>query len=221
MSRRQQGFGLLEALLALAIGLMLLATAGQVLVSSQQSWHLQGAAARMQEDARLALQRLVQDIRMTGMFGCLATRTLDFPSEAAAQAFATPLQITRDADGQLASLRLLAGELPGATGAPDWTVLSDCRTWAKVIVGGHPANGDSLAFPLRQQHYRVHDGSLMLRSGGLNARLIDDVKGLWITQVQAGESERLDLRLHLFEPTQQLEQQYELSVALRNRLPAP
>ncbi|MGE7994101.1 PilW family protein [Pseudomonas sp. NPDC089554] len=221
MSRLQRGFGLLEALLALAIGLMLLAAAGQVLVSSQQSWRLQGASARLQEDARLALQRLVQDIRMTGVFGCLATHAIDFPSAAAAQAFAAPLQITRTTDGRLASLSLLAGELPGAAGAPDWTVLSDCRTWAKVLAGGHLADGDSLAFPLRQQHYRVHDGSLMLSSGGLNARLIDNVKGLWITQVQAGEGQRLDIRLQLFEPTQQLEQQYELSVALRNRLPAP
>lgn len=221
MSPRQRGFGLLEATLALAIGLVLLAAAGQALVSTHQSWQLQGAAARMQEDARLALQRMAQDIRMTGVFGCLTPRIIDFPNAAAAQAFATPLRITRTADGQLASLSLLAGELSGAAGTADWTVLTDCRTWAKVLAEAPPGNTEGLAFPLRQQHYRVHDASLMLSSGGLNARLIDNVRGLWITQVQGQQGQRLDLRLQLFEPTLQLEQQYELSVTLRNRLPAP
>ncbi|MDF0729162.1 pilus assembly protein PilW [Pseudomonas entomophila] len=219
MSRWQAGFGLLEALLALALGLMLLAAAGQLAVAVQQAWHLQGAAARLQDDARLALQRLAQDIRMTGMFGCLAHAAIDFPDPGVARAFATPLQINHGADGRLTSLSLLAAELPGGFGQPDWTLLTDCRSWAQVRPGRHLGSGDTLAFPLRQHLYRVQDGSLMLGSGGLNARLIDNVRGLWITREQAGEGERLDLRLELFEPVLRIEQRHALSVALRNRLP--
>ncbi|XAG01719.1 hypothetical protein GKC70_19825 [Pseudomonas sp. REB1044] len=74
MSARQRGFGLMEALLALALGLMVLAAAGQVLFSGQQLWRVQGALARLQEDAMLVLQRLALDIRMTASFGCLSRR---------------------------------------------------------------------------------------------------------------------------------------------------
>ena len=93
MSRTQGGFGLIEGVLALAIGLPLLAAASQLFVSAHDTWRLQGAAARLQADARLALQRMAQDIRMAGMFGCLRLQPGDFKDPAARQAFAHPLQV--------------------------------------------------------------------------------------------------------------------------------
>jgi divalent metal cation (Fe/Co/Zn/Cd) transporter len=42
MRRRPAGVGLIEALLALALGLMVLAAASQVFGSAYQAWRLQG-----------------------------------------------------------------------------------------------------------------------------------------------------------------------------------
>ena len=91
MRRCQAGFGLLEMVVALAIGLMLLAAASQLFVSAHQTWRLQSTAVRMQDSARLALLRMAQDIRMAGMFGCLRLSPDDFLVSGAEQAFARPL----------------------------------------------------------------------------------------------------------------------------------
>lgn len=68
---RQAGFSLLEAMLALSLGLLVLLGGNRLFIAASQSWQAQEAAARMQEDARHALQRLAQSLRMAGMFGCL------------------------------------------------------------------------------------------------------------------------------------------------------
>ncbi|MDH1657084.1 pilus assembly protein PilW [Pseudomonas mosselii] len=210
MRRRQTGLGLVEALLALALGLMLLVAAGQVFVSAYQAWRLQGAAARLQDDARLALQRMAEDIRQAGMFGCLRLETEDFADPGAAQAFASPIEVTGD------SLTLVGAELPGVLGSPDWTVLSDCRSWARVQPGQHVGDGELLALPVRRVTYRVHNGSLMLTSNAQHASLIDQVRALEVSRVEAGAGERLDIRLTLHDRQHGLEQHHSLSVALRN-----
>ncbi|HGM5581948.1 TPA: PilW family protein [Pseudomonas putida] len=217
---RQRGFGLLEALLALVLGLMLLATAGQALVSAQQAWRVQGALSRMQDDASLALHRLAQDIRMTGMFGCLAAETLEFIDPSAAQAFAQPLQIFQAGDGRGVTLSLVTADVPGAGGNPDWTVLTDCLGWAQVHPARQTGSATTLAFPLRRQTYRFHGDSLMLSGGGMNAVLIDNVRAFGVTRVDGNDGERLDLQLTLVDPVLDVERDYALSVALRNRLPA-
>jgi len=115
MRCRQSGFGLLEVMLALAIGLMVVVAAGQLLVSAHQSWRLQGAALRLQDDARLALLRMAQDIRMAGMFGCLRLEPADFQDPAARQVFNQPVEVGP------ASLGLVVAEPSGHAGLPDWT----------------------------------------------------------------------------------------------------
>ncbi|MHC6223992.1 PilW family protein [Pseudomonas sp. X10] len=219
--RRQLGFGLLEGLLALGLGLLLLAAASQVFVSAQQSWQFQGASARLQEDARLALQRLAQDLRMAGMYGCLSLEHSDFLDPVAAQAFAQPFQLSLDRDGRLLALTLVGGELPGAAGDPDWTVLTDCLTWAHVHPKRRAAVGDEIALPVRRQVYRLVGDSLRLGSGGSTAAIIDHVRDLRVSRVRLGEHERVDLLLTVFDPRQRIEQRYDLSVTLRNRLLGP
>lgn len=220
MTPRQRGFGLLEALLALALGLMLLAAAGQALVSAQQAWRVQGALSRMQDDASLAFQRLAQDIRMTGMFGCLAPEAIEFIAPSAAQAFAQPLQISHAGDGREVTLSLVTADVRGAGGNPDWTLLTDCLTWAEVHPARQAGSGTTLAFPVRRQTYRFQGDGLMLSGGGMNAVLIDNVRAFRVTHVVGNDGERVDLQLTLGDPVLGVERNYALSVALRNRLPS-
>lgn len=202
---RQAGFGLLEALLALALGLMLLAAAGQVFAASYQAWRLQGAATRLQDDARLALQRMAEDIRMAGMFGCLRLEAADFDDPADAQVFSMPI----DAAGE--RLTLVGAELPGLLGAPDWTVLTDCQGWARVY-RKPPPTGAMLALPVRRVTYRLSKGRLMFTTHAQHASLIDNVRALDVRRVGA----RVDIQLVMFDPVYRLEQHHALSVALRN-----
>ncbi|WP_449429972.1 PilW family protein [Pseudomonas putida] len=215
MNRAQAGFGLLEVLLALAIGLSLLVATSQLFVSAHAAWRLQGAAARLQDDARLALQRMAQDIRLAGMFGCLRLQADDFKDPTALQAFAKPLQVGPS------SLSLVVAELPGHTGAPDWTVLTDCIGHAQVHSQRIDSSGYPLAIPISRHHYGLDGTTLRLRRRGSSQPLVDHVRELRVEYVQLAQGARVDVQLTLFEPTLRIEQQHALSVALRNLAAEP
>ncbi|WP_191902198.1 prepilin-type N-terminal cleavage/methylation domain-containing protein, partial [Pseudomonas viridiflava] len=67
MNRPTRGFGLVELLLALAVGLVLILGASQVLIGARLTQASQQAATVLQDDARFVLNKLVQDIRQAGM----------------------------------------------------------------------------------------------------------------------------------------------------------
>ncbi|MGH8488990.1 MAG: PilW family protein [Gammaproteobacteria bacterium] len=66
----QAGVGLIEIMIALVIGLILIAGVSWIFLDSKQTYRLQDAQSRMQENARFALELLTNDIRMTGFSGC-------------------------------------------------------------------------------------------------------------------------------------------------------
>ena len=70
MATKQQGFTLVELMIAMTIGLILLGGVITILTSSQQVYRVNDALARMQENARYVFQVLSRDIRMAGYFGC-------------------------------------------------------------------------------------------------------------------------------------------------------
>lgn len=66
----QQGFSLVEMMVAITIGLLLLAGLGTVYLGSTQTFRQQEALARMQEGARYAFEVMTLDIRQAGYTGC-------------------------------------------------------------------------------------------------------------------------------------------------------
>jgi len=68
--RRISGFSLVELLVALTIGLFLVSGILYIYLSTRSSYSTNDAAARVQEDARFAMERLTRDIRMAGYTGC-------------------------------------------------------------------------------------------------------------------------------------------------------
>lgn len=64
------GFSLVELLVAMVIGLILLAGLVTLMVSTKKNYDVQDYSARLQENARFAIQFLSYDIRMAGFFGC-------------------------------------------------------------------------------------------------------------------------------------------------------
>lgn len=66
----QNGFTLVELMVAMVVGLILMAGVLQIYLSSKQSDRVLTAEARMQENGRFAMHFLVHDLRMAGYMGC-------------------------------------------------------------------------------------------------------------------------------------------------------
>ena len=213
MKRRQRGFGLHEVMIALALGLMLLAAASQVFVAAHQSWQLLSTAAHMQDEARLVLLRMAQDIRMAGMFGCLRLQPGDFAEVPARQAFGRPLQV------EGTRLSLVVAELPGQAGAPDWFLHTDCLE--TVRVSKQRQTGYPVVQPVSRYTYQLQGTKLTFKRADSKAQpLLENVREMRLERVQMAQGERIDIALTLYEPMLRLEQQHELSVAIRNPVPA-
>lgn len=70
--RRIVGLTLVELMVAITIGLIILAAVTRLFVSSRSTYNLEENLARVQESGRFAMEFLAQDIRMAGYAGCSA-----------------------------------------------------------------------------------------------------------------------------------------------------
>lgn len=69
----QRGFSLVELMVAMTIGLVVLAGVGYVYLESRVSFRAVDNLSRMQESARYALEVMAHDIRMAGYRGCASS----------------------------------------------------------------------------------------------------------------------------------------------------
>ena len=72
-SRKAPGFTLVELMVAITIGLIILAVISQVYVGSKRTYRVQEGLSRLQENGRYAVDFLGRDIRMAGYMGCVGT----------------------------------------------------------------------------------------------------------------------------------------------------
>lgn len=70
----QVGFSLVELLVAMGLGLFLMAGVSQVYVSSKQSFRVQDALSRIQENGRFAMDQMLRDIRGAGYKGACVSK---------------------------------------------------------------------------------------------------------------------------------------------------
>lgn len=230
MSSPRSGFGLIELMVALALGLLVVLGLTQVFLSTRETYLSQRSSALLQEDARYVLSKMAQEIRMVGMFGCLSIdRIIDAP-----QVFQTPVY-WQGASGSK-SLHMISADLGRQAAKPDWTVVSDCTTTAKAYPGGRLslAPGET-SFPLRELFYRFENGQL--RAGPNNTVLLDNVAAFDVSFGVAGSAttqsvlryedrpanassiRSVRIGLILRDPEGRVRDQvYHLVVALRNRL---
>ncbi|MGY2376897.1 PilW family protein [Pseudomonas sp. SDO524_S393] len=234
MKAYARGFGLLESLLALAVGLLLVLGVSQVVISTRLTHASQQAAMLLQDDARFALGKLVQDIRQVGMFGCLGVAFIDD----APLAFDRP--VSWSVSGSSKALTLISADVGDGGGKPDWTVLSDCTGSARAYEGQAPAPAPGqIRFAIRQLTYTFETGQLKVSSPAAPAKaaLVDNVAAFEIsfgvaanpisTSVDHYDLQPADASLirsvriliTLQDPTGQVKDQtYSVVAALRNRL---
>jgi len=82
---RQRGVSLVELLVAMALGLLLLAGVVQVVLGSKRSYQAGIALAEVQESGRFALQAMAQDLRNAGFTGACPGGLVNASGSEAAQ----------------------------------------------------------------------------------------------------------------------------------------
>ncbi|MEW5967276.1 MAG: PilW family protein [Pseudomonadota bacterium] len=74
---KMAGFGLVEIMVALVIGLILLGGIGVVFLGAKQTFRTQDDFSRIQENVRYALETIGVDVRMAGYSGCVNLSAID------------------------------------------------------------------------------------------------------------------------------------------------
>jgi len=77
LPRTQAGLTLVELLIALLLGVIITAAAGQILISTKNVYRMQEDISRIQEGGRFAVDLLSHDIRMAGYVGCGSLNRVD------------------------------------------------------------------------------------------------------------------------------------------------
>lgn len=72
--RQQQGFSLIELMIALVLGLVVTAAVIEIFLGARQVYQVQEAKARIQENGRFAMRTVTNSLLEAGYFGC-ATRS--------------------------------------------------------------------------------------------------------------------------------------------------
>ena|GEM_PF-930907 len=140
MRRRETGLSLIELLVGLAIGVFLIGGLATILFNSKKASEAQDSAARLQENARFAMEFLSYDLRMAGYFGCarlpgglqgLATGTY---GDAVQFSYADPNDsITLTSDALRGANTLVLSSVDGLVDGQDLAI-GDCgRTEIKPI----------------------------------------------------------------------------------------
>ncbi|NBB35499.1 prepilin-type N-terminal cleavage/methylation domain-containing protein [Pseudomonas sp. BC115LW] len=177
MNGRCRGFSLIELLLALAISLALVLGVTQIFMAANSTYRAQSASAGMQEDARFVLSKLLQEIRMVGVFGCLQ----DITDASASGDFRAARNAPIKWDNALKKLSLVTTDVGGNGGVPTWTVVSDCRARATAYSQRHSPAAGELAIPIRRLDYRLRDDQILLTAGGRTAALVSNVKAFAVS----------------------------------------
>ena len=146
MKHTSRGFGLIELLIALALGLIVVLGVVQIFIAAKNTYVSQNSAAAMQEDARFVLSKMIQEIRMVGMFGCLGT----IVDSSSAGDFNTAQLIPISWDNANLKLTMVTADVGSGGGTPTWTVISDCRNSAVAYSGLRSPTMGQIAFPIRR-----------------------------------------------------------------------
>lgn len=67
---RNKGFSLVEMMIAMVVGLVILAAVSAIMVNTNKNYNTTDSTARLQENARFAMQFIATDLRRAGYFGC-------------------------------------------------------------------------------------------------------------------------------------------------------
>lgn len=237
MKHTSRGFGLIELLIALALGLIVVLGVVQIFIAAKNTYVSQNSAAAMQEDARFVLSKMIQEIRMVGMFGCLGT----IVDSSSAGDFNTAQLTPINWDNASLKLTMVTADVGSGGGTPTWTVISDCRNSAVAYSGLRSPTTGQIAFPIRRLIYSFSNNQILMGTGSGNPAqqvLVNNVSAFNVTFGLASSAtdvaastyssnpsdpariRSVRLSLTLTDPNNRVRNQtFNVVAALRNRLP--
>lgn len=113
----QAGLTLIELMIALGLGLLIVAALGYLFVGNRQAFRVQDNLARMQENGRYAMEVLGQDLRMVGYIGCAKLGAqlgeVTVAATASGATAPTPANILVDTEGGLGADGILLMRVDG------------------------------------------------------------------------------------------------------------
>lgn len=233
MKNCSKGFGLIEIMLAMTLGVVITLALIQLLISAKNTYVSQDASASLQEDGRFVLSKMIQEIRMVGMFGCLATVKDSSVTGDFMAAQRTPIYW----DSRAQKLTLMTADVGIGGGTPTWVVHSDCASSATAYSGRNapgPAIGEQ-AFPIRKVEYTYSSRNREIALGPLvlinNVSAFDVLFGVASTASDTAVSRytanpedpalirSIRLSMTLMDPFNRVKSQtFNVVAALRNRL---
>jgi type IV pilus assembly protein PilW len=116
----QKGLTLIELMIALTLSLVLLAGVIQIFVANKASYRMTEAHARLQENARFALDILSRDVRSAGYSGCRTIENMNV------------VNIVADASTAVSSSTIITGR-EGKTGSTWVPNVSSTLTSANIL----------------------------------------------------------------------------------------
>jgi len=227
-----RGFSLIEIMLALVLGLMMSLALTQIFITSKSTWLSQTSSASLQEDARFVLAKMLQETRLVGMFGCLASVRDASLGGGFSNAHQTPVQW----DARQRSLTLVTAPAGTDQSWHDWVIHTDCASSATAWSRGRAPKMEAgeIALPVQQLVYRLNaqrdeltlDGQPLLsnvRDFNVLFGVADspDASGIarYTGQPEPPLIRSVRLTLTLFDPADRArEQTFSVVATLRNRL---
>lgn len=218
-SRLQRGFGLVELMVAMTLGLILVLGVSQIFIAGKQSFVVQQHTAALQENARFLLNRISRDLRQTGMFGCLdLTRLPPVTHSQLPAEFAAPISFANDVLKLITAVPVhdgvtTTGTRRAANYGAQWLLATNCLDELRIATGSDSLQvepGD-FVIPIRQVEYRLDQHRVQIRLNGTGnfEVLVDNVAGFdilfgladtpeqravdgtYVTSVAAADNERI------------------------------
>lgn len=183
-----KGFGVVEIMLALLLGLVISLALSQLFVTFKSTYRSQVSSASVQEDARFMLAKMIEEVRLAGAFGCRASVKDQSAGAAFSAAFRTPVQW----DASHGALTLNTAATADSGSWHNWEIHTDCSSTATAWTRGRapkPAPGEHI-LAIHQQVYRFNAGSGELTLNGQpiisNVRAFEVLFGVASTADAAG-----------------------------------
>lgn len=154
----QAGITLIELMIALGLGLLIVAALGYLFVGNRQAFRVQDNLARMQENGRYAMEVLGQDLRMAGYIGCASLGEVTVAATASDATAPTPANI-------------LVGTEGGTGMAPDGITLR--RVDGRGAVLTKAMTDATVAVPIPASPSKYAAGTHFIIADCLNADLFD------------------------------------------------
>ena len=226
-----RGFGLVEIMLALVLGLMLSLALTHIFISSKSTWMSQASSASLQEDARFVLGKMLQEVRLAGTFGCLG----NIQDASLGGRFAGAVKAPVQWEQAQQSLTLISAAVGAKPSWYEWVVHTDCVSSATAWSRGRAPQlkVGEFALPIQRHVYRFNqprneltlDGQPLISHVrefrvlfGVAATSYDSGVIRYTTQADPGLIRSVHMTLTLFDPADRTQEHtFSVVAALRSR----